>query len=242
MKIVIPSHKRADRVSTTKVVDNCSICVPESQFDAYKKHNPNTEIIAHPDSIIGLPPKLQWIYKNFKNVFLLDDDVKEFRRVYETEKSNIKIKPDEAFEIIEMTEFLAKQAGCYLYGFSKDPNPLLYNAHKPIELSGFVVGGSTGLIESELNFDCSMKIKGDVFISCLNAFLYKKCWIDRRFAFTFEKTFLNAGGLTEIRNTELEKNTYLYLKKLFGNVIEKKKNTARRQTRHEFEITIKLPF
>ena len=242
MKIVIPSHKRANKVSTTKIVSGCSICVPESQYEDYKKHNPGVEIIAHPDTIIGLPPKLQWIYKNYKNVFLLDDDVKEFRRVYEEDNTKVKLKPDEAFEIIEMTEFLAKQAGCYLYGFSKDPNPLMYNAQKPIKLSGFVVGGATGLMESDLNFDCSMKIKGDVFISCLNAFLYKKCWIDTRFAFTFEKTFLNSGGLTEIRNTELEKTTFLYLKKLFGDVIQKKKSTRKRGTRHDFEITIKLPY
>lgn len=57
LKIVIPSHKRHDRVFAKKIVKDPIICVAESQADIYKRYNPECEIVSHPDDIIGLIPK-----------------------------------------------------------------------------------------------------------------------------------------------------------------------------------------
>ena len=40
LKIVIPSHKRHDRVFAKKLVNNPIICVAESQADLYRQYNP----------------------------------------------------------------------------------------------------------------------------------------------------------------------------------------------------------
>ena len=81
-QIVIPSHKRAGRVRTTSVVANAIICVPESQQADYARSNPNTEIVTHPDTVIGLARKRDWIIKHFRDVFMLDDDIGSMQRVY----------------------------------------------------------------------------------------------------------------------------------------------------------------
>ena len=101
IKIVIPSHKRWDRILTTKVVD-AIVCIPESQEDMYKEHNPDVELVTHPDSVVGLTLKRQWIYEHFKNVLMLDDDITEFKRVYV--KKNDKIRDKEG-ELLAFTSY-----------------------------------------------------------------------------------------------------------------------------------------
>lgn len=41
LKIVIPSHKRHDRVFSKKLVNNPIICVAESQEGIYREYNPD---------------------------------------------------------------------------------------------------------------------------------------------------------------------------------------------------------
>lgn len=243
INIVIPSHKRAANVLTTKVVQHGILCVPDSQYLEYKKYNPTTEIVAHPDTIIGLPPKLEWIRQNFDNCFFLDDDCTGFKQLYEKANPQIKDK-DLVREIIENTAYSARMAGSYLFGFAKDPNPLTYNAHEPIKLTGFVLGGATGLLSgSKLYWDCNMKINGDYFISLLNAFYHRTVYKDMRYCFTFAKTFTNQGGLAGVRNTALLEEHYHYLRSKFGDAIQLKGNSNPvRKNKSQFEMSMNLPF
>ena len=64
-KIVIPSHKRHDRVFAKKLVNDPIICVAESQADLYQQFNPECEIVTHPDDVMGLIPKRNWMAKHF---------------------------------------------------------------------------------------------------------------------------------------------------------------------------------
>ena len=57
LKIVIPSHKRADKVLSKRLIINPIICVEEKQKDIYKSYNPDCEIVSHPNDVIGLPAK-----------------------------------------------------------------------------------------------------------------------------------------------------------------------------------------
>lgn len=43
-KIVIPSHKRHDRVFAKKLVNDPIICVAESQADLYQQFNRNVKL------------------------------------------------------------------------------------------------------------------------------------------------------------------------------------------------------
>ena len=75
LKIVIPSHKRHDMVLSKRLVVDPIICVAESQADIYREHNPECEIVTHPDDVIGLIPKRNWMARHCGDLFMLDDDV-----------------------------------------------------------------------------------------------------------------------------------------------------------------------
>lgn len=82
LKIVIPSHKRHDMVLAKKLVVDPIICVAESQSDLYRQHNPECEIVTHPDDVIGLIPKRNWMAKHFGELMMLDDDVHAVKNLY----------------------------------------------------------------------------------------------------------------------------------------------------------------
>lgn len=243
VKIIIPSHKRAERVTTRHVVADAAICVPFAQVEEYTRYNPECEIIGHPDEIIGLAPKRQWIYETFKNVFMLDDDITEFKRLYVT--SNYRVNNKQLVrDIIYQTAISAKESGAFLFGFSKNNNPTAYRSLSPISLTGFINGCAHGLLEgSKLWYNPRVTAVEDYWISCLNAHYHRYCWKDMRFTFIQQATFMNPGGQSDFRNLATEKADYEFLVKCFGSeVIRIKKESSLRKLQHPYEKTINLPF
>jgi len=242
IKIVIPSHKRPERVLTKHVVADPIVCVPVSQGDNYRANNPEIEVVTHPDSVIGLTLKRQWIYEHFGDVFMLDDDIKSMRRVYHESEYLIKNK-QLVREIIESTADVARQAGAYLFGFSKNPNPASYRSSRPIELTGYVTGCATGLLKgSKLFYDGRINCNEDYWISCLNAYFHRIIYKDTRFVFEQAGTFTSTGGLAEFRNMQAEEDDFNYLREMFGDVVRLKTDTSQRKRKHVFEKTMKVGF
>jgi hypothetical protein len=248
LKIVIPSHKRAGKVLTKSVVPSAIICVEKSQEQEYKMKNPDQEIVTHPDSVIGLLAKRNWIYRKFGSVFMLDDDIAEFRRLYiPQEESNAKAnRVDEktTLEIIRETAYCAKDAGAYMFGFNTVFNPMLYKAQNPIELTGFVNGCAMGVLEgSNLYWNENIRCNCDYWISLLNAFHHRLIFKDVRFSFVQKDTFTGAGGQAEFRNIEQEQADFQILQRYFGReTVVLKKDSKISKLKHQFQKSMKLPF
>lgn len=241
VKVVIPSHRRWDRVLTTMAVDNAILCVAESQRSLYEKCNKGVEIVTHPDSVIGLARKRDWIIKHFKNVFMLDDDVEGLSRIYVGKGEPTTVEPDEAYDLIQATAHAAHEAGAYLFGFSSSPAPISYDAFNPIRLSGYVTGCAHGVLEgSKLWYNPDIICNEDYWISLLNAHHHRLLWKDTRFYWKQKDTFVNRGGLAEFRNLEAEERDFHLLRQVFGEVVELRKN--KQNSKHPFQKTLKLPF
>lgn len=248
VKCVILSHKRANKVDTLHTISNCSVCVPESQADDYSHHYPDADIIAHPDSVRGLSPKIRWVHEKFKNVIMFDDDLNAMRRTYVDtafDEGFVVKDPDLAYDIVQSTAFTAKEAGCVFFGFSNSARPLDYSPMKPYKLSGYGVGGSHGFFEGYkmvIPDDC---IAGqDYFLSASNAHFHRKAYINTRYAFTSkEGTFESTGGMSDWRTTETEKRDYYLLKTYFGDAIRRKKTSnMRKSLQNEYERILSIPF
>lgn len=251
IKVLIPTHKRAGNVPTLKVIHPASLVVAESEVDDYRRAHPKADIIAHPDSIIGLAPKRQWIYERFGNVFMLDDDIQQLMRLYLATMVSTKatrLTPNEAFELVQWCGNTARLAGCFLFGFSKDPNPLLYRPFAPIKLTGMVNGCALGLLEgSKLRFTPETTAVEDFWISGLNAHLHRKAFIDRRFCFVQKGTFQAAGGQSSHRTLETERRDTLFLRRCFGSAITSKaeshgSGSTKSKSKNPYGRTLKIPF
>lgn len=247
-KCIIVSHKRAKIVSekSAKAFANSAICVEKSQVDEYKHYNPDSEIIEHPDEVVGLSAKYKWLGQNFKNFAIIGDDIDYLRRTYLGDyREGAIVSPEDAYEIIQATAYTAQQLGCKLWSFSKESNPLTYSGHRPFRVTGIASGGVVGILEGmqtdKLSDRCTSGL--DYFLSGLNAYYNRMVWVDERyFTHCKEGTFVSQGGMAEFRNIESERKDYVYLKELFGDSIVKKTNSNLRKHKHPYEKTLKIPF
>jgi len=250
VKIIIPSHKRAGRVSTHKFVKNAIICIPESQLPEYtKEHGNDVEIITHPDSIKGLALKRQWICEKFNDVFMIDDDIVGMYRLWPGKNPgmSLKMKPEEAHDRIQVTANAARDMGSFIFGFANSYDTRQYSGIKNIfQFTGYKNIYGLGFLnwkESRLKFPEDVVTGQDYWICGLNAFHNRFYFADNRFGFNQQHTFRNPGGLTEFRNFETEKNVYVFLKRMFGNAITRK-DKANHMTKinHPYMRHLKVPF
>jgi len=244
--IVIPSYQRAKKVISKNLVINPIICVPESEKDEYIEYNKDVEVITHPDNVIGLALKRQWIYEKFGDVFMLDDDVKCFVRKYLELKNNkysdITDK-NVITEIINTTYETAKEMNAYLFGFESLVGPKTYKFQIPFRLKGIIKGSGLGIRKSDkLFFHKDSVACEDYWICLLNAYYYRYIFVDSRFA-CYSDVFKGTGGLSNYRTRETEKKDLEFLVNMFGNdIVKLKKDDRSRVRKHPYERIIKLPY
>ena len=241
LKVLIASHKRAEKITTHKRVANSIICIPESQLGEYRERCPETEIVCHPDSVIGLSWKRQWMFDYFGDAFHLDDDLLYMKRIYSEVGEKDKLTPEEIYEVIQCTAWMAKQAGVYLWGFNTSGKPFTYSALQPIQMSGYVNTCAFGLMKgSKLFFRPEQRFQEDYWISGLNAYYNRKILRDNRFYFHFGETWTGTGGLAEFRNMETLENTLHELQGFFGEEVVKVRKMGTKN--HPFQMNFSIPF
>ncbi|HOW70073.1 MAG TPA: hypothetical protein PKY77_05675 [Phycisphaerae bacterium] len=251
VKIVVPSHLRAERVATIHAVPNVILCVSEAQAPAYREHNPGVEIVTHPDDLAGLSPKRQWIIQKFGAVMQLDDDLEYMQRVY-LEDSHTgrvhrlsRIAPETCWDIIQATAATARELGVHLFGFAGTAQPHYYRPQKPFNLTGFVCAAWTGVLPGfKFWYDRRAELCDDYWITGLNAYFHRMCFIDNRYSFHTGRVGHNLGGLGGSRTVEKEKSAYEFLKRTFGSAVGRKTEPpGRRKTLgHEWERCWMSPF
>ncbi len=243
IKIVIPSHLRHDRVTTIKAIENCILCISESQAPLYKEYNRKTEIVVHPDNLTGIALKRQWIYDYFGDVFMVDDDITQMARVYTEKGEPTRVQKKIAYDLIQQLGNIASDTGSYLFSFSKNPMPTAYNPLKPYNLTGTIMGGAFGVLKgSKVHFNSRLHLNEDYYVSGVNAHYHRKCIIDNRFTFKFRNTFENKGGLAAFRTVSKELEDTLKLKHYFGSAIQLKQDTHLAKVKVEGSRTLKIPF
>lgn len=250
MKIAIPSHKRADTLTTHRLVRDFVVCVPESQRDDYLAVTPH--VVTHPDSIIGLTPKLNWMLANLaddEGIVFLDDDLDYLCRCYGTPAENADRKvtdPDLIEAIIAQTAQLAREAGAYFFGWESSAETIrYYSGHQPFAFRGFVNGCAMGFLHGHgLSFDERIVAKNDYDIACSNAFRHRILFKDSRFAWCQRETFTGAGGQACHRNSLTEQRDVQILREKYGDVIQTgaKGGTRKRDYAGAVKVTLRLPF
>jgi hypothetical protein len=250
IKVVCPTYKRAGRVTTIDNVSNVTLVVRAEEESLYRSSYSKADIDVLPVGISGLANTRQWIYEKYGNVFMLDDDISNVVRLYPMSRkmSLLKLSPDEAYELIQHSYNMSKLVDAYLFGFNRNPNPLIYFPFDPIKLTGIVNGCAFGIRESDkLFFDPRFTATEDFFISGLNAHFHRKTYIDQRFCFVQERTFMNNGGQAAYRTIETEKNDTLLLRKTFGQSVTLKgenyggKGTSTKN-KNPYGRVMKIPF
>lgn len=248
LKTVIPSHKRHDRVFAKKLLTDPIICVAESQADLYRQFNPECEIVTHPDDVIGLVPKRNWMARYFGDIFMLDDDVHAVKNLM-AEKGELTVVKDPVTitAIIHNLYEIACLLDVHLFGFTSRISPVMYDETAYLSLSNMITGCSYGVrYNKNVWWNEELKLKEDFWISCYMKFKERRILTDLRYNFAQKGTFVSEGGLASIRNQAEERRSIMFIKKNFGDSINMKGKTrnGKDETRQlvEYNISCKFKF
>ena len=188
VKVVIPSYHRADRVRAL-AIPNSIVCVPQCEYDDYVKYCGLDRVVPHPDSVVGIAPKRQWIIERFRNVFMIDDEFDHLVRIYlkDDDPMSKHCTPEETYDIIQSTASLCKELNGYLFGFNKPANPLYFNPVEPfaasVSMTNMIYLGLGVLDGGKLFIAKDLGYCGDTFLNLINAYYNRFCLIDKRFSY-----------------------------------------------------------
>lgn len=237
--IVIPSHLRADKVSTLKFIENPIICVAEKEQGRYKEFNPDTEIVTHPNTVVGLSPKRQWMYEKFKEVFFIDDDLIGVQRVYLPKNhKKPRLTPKELTQWINDLYKIAKKFGINIFGFQTG-SYLKFKPQHPIQINKRLDGACMGTLYDDRLYFPNIKnvLMDEWFFLGLNAYYNRKASIlDGRLCFMYSDNGTAGGGCGTYRNDESIKMSSIHLKKNFGDSAQM--NTTKGNYGYESKLTI----
>ena len=243
--IIIPSHGRAGAVVTLNWLPTGILCVAERQAPAYRAKYPDAEIDTHPDDLIGLIPKRQWIYERYGDCFMVDDDViKMVSLTTPAGQPGETATGEHARALIERLYDEATDLGAYLFGFSAFGHPLAYNPMKPFSLTGIPLGAGLGIRKSDkLFWNTSLTAVGDYWIGLLNAHHHRMALIDWRWYLYPVKTFKAAGGAAGQRTMGTEQRDNEILQATFGSdIVQRKRGSTLASPTHGQQRSVRLPF
>lgn len=236
-------------MTTHRLVREYVVCVPESQAAEYAAVTPH--VVTHPDSVVGLTPKLNWILDNLMDdeaVVFLDDDLGFLCRCFSApgESTRQTTDPDEIEAVIRATHQLAADLGVYFFGWETSESTIrYYSGLQPFDLKGFINGCAMGFRAGHgMRFDERIVAKNDYDMACANAFRHRRCLRNAMYAFCQRETFTGAGGQACYRNSETERRDVQILRRKYGEVIEvgRRAGTRKRDYAGVQKVTLKLPY
>jgi hypothetical protein len=224
LKIVCPSHDRAETLSTHKAVAGIVVVVEESQKGAYLDANPGLEIETHPDSLRGIAAKRQWMYERWGDLFMLDDDISSVVFLGTESGKPEKVDPGSVRDRIIGLHDEAVSLGIVLYGFGVLPNPMYYEPQSPYKLAGNISGGAFGMRPSpHLYFHPGLVVFDDMWISALNAYYHRVILKDMRYQLVTAPMNVTPGGMAHERNTRTTAASRELLDLHFGTAVRNSK-------------------
>lgn len=229
VKIVIPSQGRAEIMTTQKIVPKSDtiICVPESEKDLYKSLHPDNQIVCHPDSVVGISNKRQWILKEIGPCTMIDDDIIGLTTLHTLKPRKI-TEPEEVYSIIENLQTLAEDLGIKTFGVNTIGNPKFFNASKCFTHTEkfYCILGFTGISEDDFDYfpsgeEHNRTLKSDDYSYLINLFYNRKSVLDTRYAVLLNKdNKLLETGCNTYRDEECFKESALFMKQCFGDSVK----------------------
>lgn len=221
MKMIVLSKGRSETIKekTLRLFPDAYVCVAESEKVDYAMVT--DKIITHPDNISGIGPLRNWVVANIEDetIVMLDDDISCVYDQVSYNKSRIE-DPTHCMAILERTAIIAKEAQCYLFGFSQCSLPLNFNILSPFIFNTWV-GGVVGVIGKRQGWDNGLILRADID-ACLRSMVKERIlWIDNRYIFVHDR-FKNKGGNNINRTKEQHELEIKVLKNRWGNTIKRK--------------------
>jgi hypothetical protein len=252
MKVSVncPSYKR-HQVDTLKYLPFCKVWVDESEFDQYKKLNPEAQIISCKKGIQGNLCRIRnHIMKTeFSNGFdvvcIVDDDMKGM--FYWENKEKKKVESDEFIPFLEKYSIMAKDLGAYFWGVNVSHDKQSYRENVPFSTVSYIGGPFQVFLKgNEIYYDERLPLKEDYDMTLQQLNKYRVVLRANKFFYSVKQSE-QAGGCATYRNLEREKKQLEMLQKKWGKKIvridnnNRSHNLKKEKTKIDYNPIIKPP-
>ncbi len=215
--LVCLSRNRHDtiRQQSYRYFPEATVCVAESERDAYHAALPAAKILTHPDAVTGLGPVRQWVLDHVESrwVVTIPDDIVGcygLTWTYASRWTDTKA----IIALLRNTAECAEDAGAKLFGFNQAWDVRKYSPFQPFNLNGWV-DGPMGVGTRELRYDTSLVLHPDVDFALQHLLKYRLVWQDNRFAFSHDR-WKQAGGNAGSRSKANHEREFAYLERKWG--------------------------
>lgn len=219
MQVVIPSRKRSGNIPRMLMMfPDAIVCVAEEEEAEYRPVAPR--LLLHPNNLVGLTVIQHWFLHEIQDdvVVSCDDDIDKLAIITGLMKRFTR-DPVTINAVLESSAQAARDAGCHLFGYNKEPDVRKYMPQSPFTIRGWA--------------DCVIGVIGRTVLprprrrvcgGSLDWFLRgmardKIVWIDNRFSFVHDR-FQMAGGNSVNRTEEQWAADLKDLRDQWGSIIQ----------------------
>lgn len=223
--IACPSYKRP-KVETLNYVPWCRVYVDEGEYEAYKKENPNADIVSCPKGIQGNLCRIRnyIIKKELEEkgadvLLIIDDDMKGVY-YYEDKKLNL-VKTENLLAFIAKYSLLAKEFGAYFWGVNVNQDKQCYREYTPFSTVSYIGGPFQCFLKgNDCYYDENLPLKEDYDMTLQQLNKHRIVLRVNKACYKVKQAE-QAGGCATYRNFEREKSQLNLLIKKWGSKIVK---------------------
>lgn len=226
--IIVPTRGRYDNVRPLSTlglpIDKFVLCVNDDQEKIkYREHYPNVEIwVSDTNTCIDARNYCLARFNEGEKIIMVDDDVDGlFEQRGPGRQGLVKMTGDEIDILIKKGFAMCEVNGTKLWGVYPVFNHFFMS--RSIIPHGFIVGMWMGIIVSDERFDTNIKLKDDYGFTCQHILRFKKV-VRFNYVCVKAKYHTNAGGGSEYRTDEMQRQDVEYLIRKYPNWIVKNNN------------------
>lgn len=224
MDVVIcaPSYRRPTAVDTLKYLPSCRIYVSRAEEAAYRRANPEADIVA-------VDPKHQGNLCRIRNyildsemgpgraVLIVDDDLQGIWRWEKLTRYRLDSEA-EVRDFLRRYTALCVEWGCVAWGINVNSDGQVYREQTPFSLRSYVGGPFMVHVDHKLRYDERLPLKEDYdfTLQVLNAHR-KLLRVNKYYYLTLQMA--QVGGCAEYRNIEAERDQLEALQRKWGREI-----------------------
>lgn len=241
MRVVIPSRRRAGRISKAmRMLPDAVVTVDEREEEEYRRLW-GDRVVPHPP-LDGIAAIRQWILDNFDDEVLVmcDDDldcVQPLPTLPGGRRTSRIVDPRDVMQILDNASSIAQEIRAPMFGFSRSSNPTNYHPHQIFGFTTFIQG-IVGFVGRPVRYDLKLKMSFEDLDIVMSALLKGRfVFVDLRFAWQFVMT-RNTGGLSEVRDLAQINAESDYVKRKWGKFLVPSKGQSNNSRRAESRIAV----
>lgn len=231
ISINAPSYKRPNRVKTLDYIPFCKIWVDEGEAEAYRKGNPNAEIVSCPKGVQGNLCRVrnyildQEFERGMDVVLIIDDDLKGIER-FEMEDGfafgRHKLETDEILPFLEKYSQMAKDLGAKFWGMNCNADAMAYRQYTPFSTVSYIGGPFQCFLKGNAcRYDEDLPLKEDYDMTLQQINRERVVLRLNMYHYLCEQSTI-PGGCAAIRNREKEEQQFNALQEKWGSSIVKR--------------------